>query len=243
MKNSAITVLICLVAGIAGAQDTTWHSMDGILLPDKVGADYYMVKTKDPDDWGITLLEGWYISGEKYAESSFTDYGTPNRSGAYKEWHRNGNKQAQITYKDSQFDGVLESWWDNGQQRRRDLYDKGLFVEGQCYDEAGNPVEHYLFQVMAEYPGGEQELMRFLQTNITYPKFARRKGIMGIVVVSFVVDQNGMIGNIKVLQSVHPLLDEEAVRVIKSMPRWIPGSLEGKAVCIQYNQPLQFSLK
>ena len=93
------------------------------------------------------------------------------------------------------------------------------------------------------FPGGEIALMRFLSDNMKYPKVARDSGIQGRVVVQFVVGSDGSICNAKVIRSIDPYLDKEALRVVSVMPRWKPGMQKGKPVSVQYTMPLMFRLE
>ena len=93
------------------------------------------------------------------------------------------------------------------------------------------------------FPGGEVALMRFLSDNMKYPKVARESGIQGRVVVQFVVGSDGSICNVKVIRSIDPYLDKEALRVVSVMPRWKPGMQKGKPVSVQYTMPLMFRLE
>ena len=95
---------------------------------------------------------------------------------------------------------------------------------------------------MPSFPGGVMALMEFLQKNVKYPVEAQKKGVQGRVLVSFVVEKDGSLSEIKTVKSVDPLLDEEAVRVVKSMPKWEPGKQKGKAVRVKYNVPISFKL-
>lgn len=95
---------------------------------------------------------------------------------------------------------------------------------------------------MPSFPGGVMALMEFLQKNVKYPVEAQKKGVQGRVLVSFVVEKDGSLSEIKTVKSVDPLLDEEALRVVKSMPNWTPGKQKGKAVRVKYNVPISFKL-
>lgn len=92
------------------------------------------------------------------------------------------------------------------------------------------------------FPGGQAELMKYLAANLQYPKDLVEAGIEGRVVVQFVVNEDGSISDVKVLQSLHPSADAEAVRLIKGMPRWIPGKQNGKPVRVYYTIPIRFRL-
>jgi len=102
-----------------------------------------------------------------------------------------------------------------------------------------------IFTVVEEmpcFPGGDEARIRFLQLNIHYPGTARNNGIQGKVFVTFVVEKDGSLSNFRVLRGIGGGCDEEAVRVIKMMPKWIPGRQRGKPVRVQFNVPIRFTL-
>ena len=98
-------------------------------------------------------------------------------------------------------------------------------------------------EVMPEFPGGVMEMMKFLQMNIQYPPMAAANKIDGRVVVQFIVDKTGKVGDVKVVRSVNDELDAEAVRVVKSMPDFTPGRQDGKPVSVWYTLPISFKLQ
>lgn len=93
------------------------------------------------------------------------------------------------------------------------------------------------------FPGGEKYRIKFLQRNIMYPLFARQNNIQGIVYTSFIVEKDGSISSVKVLQGIGAGCDEEAVRVVKLMPRWTPGKRQGVAVRVVMTMPIHFILQ
>lgn len=108
------------------------------------------------------------------------------------------------------------------------------------------PVEEEVFDMVEQapqFPGGPAELMSYLGKNIRYPVIAQENGIQGRVVCQFVVGSDGSVRDIKVLRSLDPSCDKEAVRVIQSMPKWIPGRQNGKAVSVRYTLPVTFKLQ
>lgn len=100
-----------------------------------------------------------------------------------------------------------------------------------------------IVEEMPSFPGGETALFQFIADNIDYPQMAVDAGVTGKVYVTFVVNKNGGIDNIKLLKGIGGGCDEEALRVLRSMPNWKPGYQRGKAVNVQYNIPIQFLLK
>lgn len=93
-----------------------------------------------------------------------------------------------------------------------------------------------------EFRGGMKEFYQYIASSLNYPKKARRKKIQGKVFIQFVVDKDGSIIDVKVLQGVHPKLDEEALRVIRESPKWIPAMHEGKIVKARMNIPINFTI-
>ena len=98
---------------------------------------------------------------------------------------------------------------------------------------------------MPEFPGGMAELMKYLQKNITYPQVEREAGISGKCYVKFVVQPDGAISNVEIMRGVSggPGCDKEAVRVVKSMPKWAPGKQNGRAVPVYFNLPVNFKIQ
>ena len=96
---------------------------------------------------------------------------------------------------------------------------------------------------MPQFPGGPQALFEYLSKNIKYPVVAEENGVQGRVIVTFVVERDGSMTDVKVVKSVDPSLDKEAQRVVKSMPHWIPGKQNGSAVRVKYTVPVTFRLQ
>lgn len=112
--------------------------------------------------------------------------------------------------------------------------------------EAEMAEESQIFMVveqMPDFPGGEEALYKYLAGNITYPQKAKESGIQGRVFVTFIVEQDGSISDVRVLRGIGGGCDEESIRVVKTMPKWIPGKQRGKPVRVQYNLPVKFSLE
>ena len=106
-------------------------------------------------------------------------------------------------------------------------------------------VEEEVFLVVEddpEFPGGLSALSQYLASNIKYPQLAKENNITGKVFVSFVVEKDGSVGQVKILRDIGGGCGAEAVRVVKSMPKWKPGKQRGKPVRTQFNLPVDFSL-
>lgn len=100
-----------------------------------------------------------------------------------------------------------------------------------------------MVEQMPQFPGGPTEMMKYINKNMNYPTIAQENGTQGRVTCQFVVGADGRVRDVKVLRGVDPYLDKEAVRVIMSMPKWIPGKQNGKAVSVKYTIPVMFKLQ
>jgi len=94
---------------------------------------------------------------------------------------------------------------------------------------------------MPSFVGGQTAMFRWISEHLQYPEEAMNKGIKGRVVASFYVEKDGTIGNVEIEKSVHPLLDNETIRLLKSMPKWIPGTQDGSPVRVKYTVPLTYN--
>ena len=111
-------------------------------------------------------------------------------------------------------------------------------------EEEEEEVVFVVVESMPEFPGGQQALFKYLSENVKYPVIAQENGIQGRVICQFVVNKDGSIVDVEVVRSGgDPSLDKEAVRVIKSMPKWKPGKQRGKAVRVKYTVPVNFKLQ
>ena len=96
---------------------------------------------------------------------------------------------------------------------------------------------------MPQFPGGEAELMKYVANHIKYPTMAAENNIQGRVVVKFVVKKDGSVGEVQVLRGKDPDLDKEAVRVVRTLPKFIPGKMNGQAVSVWFTLPINFMLQ
>lgn len=118
----------------------------------------------------------------------------------------------------------------------------------QHFDEGEEVIEQSdkVFEVVDEmpsFPGGQSALFDFMAKNIKYPEVAEDNGIQGRVLVTFIVKKDGSLSDVRVAKSVDPSLDKEAVRIIKSMPKWNPGIHRGRYVNVKFTVPVTFRLQ
>lgn len=116
-------------------------------------------------------------------------------------------------------------------------------VAGPTIVEEEDNVVFQVVEKMPSFPGGDGALFKFLNENVKYPVIAQENGVQGRVICQFVVNKDGSIVDVEVVRSVDASLDKEAIRVIKSMPKWSPGQQRGKPVRVKYTLPVNFKLQ
>lgn len=112
-------------------------------------------------------------------------------------------------------------------------------------DDSTTSDNEKVYQVVGQqpnFPGGKEELFKYLAYNMIYPADATKNKVEGRVLVTFVIEHDGSISNVNVVNSVYPSLDKEAIRVVSEMPKWIPGKANGKTVRVKYTIPITFRL-
>lgn len=118
-------------------------------------------------------------------------------------------------------------------------------VKAQTADTAYAPINTEIYTVVEkspEFPGGYEGLIQYLAVSIQYPEQAKADGVEGTVSVTFVIEPDGTTSSRRVLRSPHEALSQEALRVVREMPRWKPGRQRGKKVRVQYTLPINFQL-
>lgn len=118
------------------------------------------------------------------------------------------------------------------------LKDHQVIVQEKPQEKPFTTVEQ-----MPTFPGGEAEMQKYIANNLKYPVSAQENSIQGRVTIRFVVTASGEISDVKVLKGIDPACDREAVRVVKSMPKWIPGKQNGRQVAVYFTLPIVFKLQ
>lgn len=251
MKICLNLFFVLLLHVTVSAQDTTYFDLKSNKVESLEMADNYLVITVDSIGRNARFEATYYKSGALLSE--VRSLKMPNKYekngfywakiGTYKSKFENGKLSKEIEYKDGKYNGKLITYWENGAKKRIDTFRDGEFVEGQCFDSIGQTIEHFPYDQMPQFPGGEKELFLYLAQNIRYPDLAQRSAIQGRVIAGFTVDTEGNLEDLKIAKSVDEDLDAEALRVIRHMPKWVPGLQDGKLVRVNYSLPVNFRLK
>ncbi len=181
----------------------------------------------------------WYENGQLKREVNYSKDKVQSKA---IEWFETGQVKSEGGYSNSQLDGILLTYWGNGRLKRKDLFNNGKFQNGTCYDSLGNEVEHFDYEVMPMYKGGERRLLNYIASELKYPERSRDAGIQGKVVVRFAVNEDGSISDVEVLQGINPELNLEAIRVIRKLKKFTPGYRDGEPAQVYYMVPIGFSL-
>jgi protein TonB len=199
----------------------------------------YLDSTKVSGVIRITTLQGDPVS-----ECGYSNINSKELNGPSRYYRENGQLKSLAVYKNNLLNGELKSYYPNGRLKRQDYYSNGVLIEGHCYTSTGADTLHfdYNYITMPEYPGGDMALYYFIQANTNYPNEAKKKKISGRVFVTFVIDIDGSIKDPRVKESIDPLLDEEAIRVINLMKPWTPGQRDGEQCKVTYTLPVNFKL-
>ncbi len=205
-------------------------------------AAYYRITKKDKTDSTKTIEVTNFKSGQTQEEVYYSDYANALKAGPSRAWYNTGRLKMDAMYFDNNLHGTLQSFWDNGQLKRKDIYEKGKLITGEVFNPDGSPTSYYDYEIAAQFPGGMNELVKFLGNNIVYPKQARRQNISGKVFLKFYIDTNGFVKDIHVEKGVSKEIDAEAVRVVKSMPSWSSAMRDGEKVKCYYRLPINFKL-
>lgn len=149
------------------------------------------------------------------------------------------NQSNMASFKAEESNETVEAYEEPANEEVEDDYSSNETAMNEESSSSENSINDGV-EVMPEFPGGPQALFNYLNANVKFPRIAEENGIQGKVVVSYVIDIDGSVTDVQVVQSVHPALDKEAMRVIKNMPKWIPGKHDGKAVQVKYSVPINF---
>lgn len=239
--KTAFFIFIIITSFNTYSQDTIYLNNDWEKITENEYYSYYKVIKKDKQDTNIASEKIYSKSGQIIEENNYSVFSKNIKHGKYKLWYLNGKIKRDIDYTDGNINGKLLTYWENGQIKRNDTYINGKFIEGVTKNSEGEEVEHYDFEIMPVFPGGNDELYKYIKKNIKYPRRARKKGISGKVNIKFEVSSSGKVVNPIIVNGVSKELDDEAIRVVKNMPDWKPGMCDGKNVSVYFNLPINFT--
>ena len=244
-KIQTTLLLLCFGAFTAFAQQTiVYYNDEGKKVDSKEEATTAEHIEKTPEGYYYVKV---YFDDTLSSEGAFSQYGVEKkeniREGLHKHYQRMGNFMYYTEeYVGGKLHGELRNYYPSGKLKRIERYNQNEFLSGECFNEDGSPKPFTRFQQVPGYPGGESAMMAYLSENMKYPKKARKKGIEGQVVVTFVVDKEGKVTDVRILRDPGGGCGEEAARLVREMPRWTPGMANDRPVKVRYTLPMRFRL-
>lgn len=143
-------------------------------------------------------------------------------------------------YQNGRLHGYFVDYSSRGDTTAYQVYDNGAVVEEWSLDTNENKQMFQLIETNAEFPGGRSAWLKYLGDNLNYPKVLKKEKFSGQVIAKVFVDPSGAVSNIEIIKGLHPLLDEEVIRVMMGSPKWKPATQNGKTVQMTFNQPVNF---
>lgn len=220
------------------AQDTVFYKSPRLRVVSLDKCDYFAVFS--PASGASQLTETDYDRlGNKQAEKQYIIAGKDKmKTGVWKEWTSDGKLSSIQHYENDLRVGALTTYWPDGTVRRADTFQNNVFISGKCYDSSGREITHFAYETLPEYPGGEEEMYRFLSRKIYYPQVNLLAE--GKVVARFVITEHGDIENVEILSKVSRNMANQVKHAISKMPKWKPGSVDGVPLSTFYTLTVTF---
>ncbi|MBT8318493.1 MAG: TonB family protein [Lutibacter sp.] len=241
MKKLTLILTFFFISNFAFGQDTIFLNDKYEEVESFKEAIYYKTIEKLENN---KIIERLYLKSEQIkTETEFKATEDDKRvyNGFHKVWYDTGELRFVSFYENGKKNGDLLSYWKNGILKRKDNYKKGKLKKGDCWNENGEKVKYYDFEIHPSYIGGKQRMYQFIKRHMRYPILSKKYNIGGKVIVDFKIDITGKVIDAKIKQSVNEEIDREALRIINSMPNWKPGLQDGIPVKVRYRIPMIFN--
>jgi len=191
---------------------------------------------------GAGLIIDQTKTGILKSETQYSNIDKAIKDGSEKVYHDNGILKLHANYSNDKLQGELKTYYENGQLKRKDIFENDEFISGNCYTKNGADTTHFPYSIEPHFPGGEYEMYKFISAKIQYPQMSLEMGNSGTVHVQFVVESDGSISNVTILRGVDEMIDREAMRVVKIMPDWVPGCVDGAVCRARFMIPITFKI-
>lgn len=236
-----IVSTLLLISLSANCQDTVYYDQDRTPT-DRNTAYYYEVSHYDDSIPERYVVDSFYADGSRKGIYLYSDKSMEEIE-LTKEWYLNGQLKQQRAFYGDKLNDTLLTFWENGKPKRVDIYKNGKFIKGKCYDMTGKEIPHFDYEIMPSYPGGDKKLFTDIFNIIKIPEHMKTGGLNERVITKFSVTTEGYIGEIEIIDGKYAELNKEAVRVLSSLKRWQPGSVDGETVKVWYTLPITFQVK
>ncbi|MDR2963681.1 MAG: TonB family protein [Bacteroidales bacterium] len=184
------------------------------------------------------------VSGTLVAETEYKNIRTNAvMDGVRREYFPNGKLKAEISYKNGLLHGTVKTYYNTGSIKRHDEYNKAALVHGQCYGMNGSKDRYTEFYTPSSYADGDRALYKFVFLNTYYPDNVKQESICGAVIVRLNISKKGDVVQREIAESLHPELDNEALRVARLITKFTPAKQDGEWVESVYMLRVPFEIK
>lgn len=265
--KTLLLVSVLVLSSISFTQDTVLRHCNFALkeVPQSRASCFaYVVPQDDSTFW----VQQYRRDSSQYLEATFEDAALKIKKGKCYYYYDNDSLRSFGNFVDNEKEGLWKFYWEDGKANQegtykvgkphgewlyyradgslssREQYEVGERLSSEWYDESGKaftPKETDEYD--PEFPGGEAALMRYIADNVKYPEISMEMAEQGTVYIQFVVEEDGELTSFKVIRGVSDALDKEALRVMKSMPKWKPGFLHNRKQKVRFTLPVTFSLR
>lgn len=212
---------------------------------DSTRADFYSIYRERSDT--ITksgTIETFFKTGILLKRIDYFYEQNDDRREKITYYYDNGNIESITNCLGLDFDGEQFSYFRDGKLKRKAIYKNNKLIQGNCYAYDGKDTAYYeAADRMPTFPGGSAAMDKFFSHNLKYPQDARDKGVSGTVEVEVIIGKLGDIEKIGIKKSVHPSIDNEAIRLVKSLPKWTPGFYKDDLLSKYEKIQVSFDLK
>lgn len=222
------------------AQDTIYldKNQEKILEPNS--AEFYKVIKTSENNTELVFEEIYTIEHVLKTKEIFKNYDSNNPLIIQKYYYYdNGKVRSRSVYKNNGEYYEFTTFWKNGNIRRRQISINSELKSGTCWDENGNMIPFFPYEIAPEFPGGNHVMGMYLRSRLSdlkIPEKAKGK----ILKVKFHIDKTGAVKNVRIEQSVHTEIDQKVLEIIKAMPAWNPGLVEGEPEIATKTLPIRF---
>ena len=232
---AVIVGLFFAVGGIANAIAASEERNEGTEALEMVVEDQEEVEEEEEIVYDIQPEEEQVQQDQLMNSEKFTDYAMDDEAPQEVTKTQDETEKSDVA--------ISSVTFDQGSDEGQEVLKQNQQVVEKVEQKEEETKVFDVVEQMPTFKGGDDALMAYLHKAIRYPAIAEENGIQGRVVCTFVVERDGGITDVKVVRSVDPSLDKEAVRVLKAMPKWIPGKQNGSAVRVKFTLPVTFKLQ
>jgi TonB family protein len=234
MKKLILSTFLLTLAFLSKAQkiDTVYFDNKWVKT-DKSNKYYYRIVEQNQSK-GTFFVKDFYNTGTLQMKGTYSSMDPEVKNGEFIWYYENGQKRIESTFKNNE--AIKEREWD----RSGNLKNENELVN--VTNSKTGEATRAIIERAPQFPGGKEALFDFISRKVKYPSALIKEGVIGKVIVRFVVTKEGKVTNPEIIQGIHPLLDAEAMRVVKLMPKWEPGKQNGEFVDVKFSLPFNFNL-